>query len=97
MSAPTDFGTLARVLTDVGVIGTAVAELDPEALDLVREIEHRDKLVQRAGACFRPRRPAISCILGVRPSTNAVGTKRCFLFAKPGTGSIPGRSSMNTR
>ena len=43
MSAPTDFGTLARVLTDVGVIGTAV------------------------------------------------------LFAKPGIGSIPGRSSMNTR
>jgi hypothetical protein len=49
MSAPTDFGTLARMLTDVGVIGTAVAELDPEALDLAREIEHRDKLVQRAG------------------------------------------------
>ncbi len=49
MAAPTDFGTLARVLTDVGVIGTAVAELDPEALDLAREIEHRDKLVQRAG------------------------------------------------
>jgi hypothetical protein len=49
MSAPTDFGTLARVLTDVGVIGTAVAELDPEALDLARGIEHRDKLVQRAG------------------------------------------------
>jgi hypothetical protein len=49
MSAPTDFGTLARVLADVGVIGTAVAELDPEALDLAREIENRDKLVQRAG------------------------------------------------
>jgi hypothetical protein len=49
MAAPTDFGTLARVLADVGVIGTAVAELDPEALDLAREIEHRDKLVQRAG------------------------------------------------
>ena len=27
MAAPTDFGTLTRVLTDVGVIGTAVAEL----------------------------------------------------------------------
>jgi hypothetical protein len=49
MAAPTAFGTLARVLTDVGVIGTAVAELDPEALVLAREIEHRDKLVQRAG------------------------------------------------
>ena len=32
MSAPTDFGTLARLLTDFGVIGTAVAEIDPEAL-----------------------------------------------------------------
>src|SRR5690349_5403814 len=49
MAAPTDFGTLARVLTDVGVIGTAVAELDRDALDLAREIENRDKLVQRAG------------------------------------------------
>jgi hypothetical protein len=49
MAAPTDFGTLARVLTDVGVSGTAVAELDPEAVDLAREIEHRDKLVQGAG------------------------------------------------
>jgi hypothetical protein len=42
MAAPTDFGTLVRVLTDVGVIGTAVAKLDPK-------IEHRDKLVQHAG------------------------------------------------
>ena len=49
MAAPTDFGTLARVLTDVGIIGTAVAELDPEALDLAREIEHREELVKRAG------------------------------------------------
>jgi hypothetical protein len=49
MAATTDFGTSARVLTDVGVSGTAVAELDPEAVDLAREIEHRDKLMQRAG------------------------------------------------
>lgn len=49
MAAPTDFGTLTRVLTDVGLIGTAVAELDPEALDLAREIELREELVQRAG------------------------------------------------
>ena len=48
MAAPTDFGTLARVLTDVGVIGTAVAELDPEALDLAREIERREELVRQA-------------------------------------------------
>jgi len=97
MSAPTDFGTLARVLTDVGVIGTAVAELDPEALDLAREIEHRDKLVQRAGGMLSAEEAGLFCTSGVRPSTNAVGTKRCLLFAKPGTGSIPERSSMSTR
>jgi hypothetical protein len=49
MAAPTDFGTLARVLTDVGVIGTAVTELDPDALDLANEIDRRDKLVLRNG------------------------------------------------
>jgi hypothetical protein len=49
MAAPTDFGTLARVLTDVGVVGRAVAELDPEALDLAREIERREELVRQAG------------------------------------------------
>jgi hypothetical protein len=97
MAAPTDFGTLARVLADVGVIGTAVAELDPEALDLAREIENRDKLVQRAGGMLSAEEARHLLHIGVRPSTNAVGTKRCFLFAKPGTGSIPGRSSMNTR
>lgn len=49
MAAPTDFGTLARVLTDFGAIGTAVAEIDPEAIDLAHEIEHREALVRRAG------------------------------------------------
>lgn len=49
MAAPTDFGTLARVLTDFGAIGAAVAEIDPDAIDLAREIEHREALVRRAG------------------------------------------------
>src|ERR1700722_467339 len=49
MAAPTDFGTLARVLTDFGAIGTAVAEIDPDAVDLAREIKHRETLVRRAG------------------------------------------------
>jgi hypothetical protein len=49
MAAPTDFGTLARALTDFGAIGTALAEIDPDALDLAREIEHRETLVRRAG------------------------------------------------
>jgi hypothetical protein len=49
MASPTDLGTLARVLTDFGAIGTAVAEIDPEAIDLAHEIEHRETLVRRAG------------------------------------------------
>lgn len=49
MAAPTDFGTLARVLTDFGAIGRAVAEIDPDAVDLAREIEHREAVVRRAG------------------------------------------------
>jgi hypothetical protein len=52
MTAPTDFGTLARVLSDFGAIGTAVAEIDPEAIDLAHEIEHRETLVRRAGGMF---------------------------------------------
>jgi hypothetical protein len=48
MAAPTDFGTLARALSDFGAIGTAVAEIDPEAIDLAHEIEHRETLVRRA-------------------------------------------------
>jgi hypothetical protein len=49
MAAPTDFGTLARVLTAFGAIGSAVAEIDPDAVDLAREIEHREAVVRRAG------------------------------------------------
>jgi len=49
MAAPTDFGTLARVLTDFGAIGTAVAEIDPAGVELAREIEHRESVVRRAG------------------------------------------------
>jgi hypothetical protein len=49
MAAPTDFGTLARILVDSGAYGAAVAELDPEAVDLAQEIEHRADIVTRAG------------------------------------------------
>ena len=49
MAAPTDIGTLARVLTDLGSISPAVAEIDPDAIDLAREIQHRETLVRRAG------------------------------------------------
>jgi hypothetical protein len=49
MSAPTDVGTLARILIDFGPIGGAVAEIDPDAIDLAREIEQREAIVQQAG------------------------------------------------
>ena len=49
MAAPTDVGTLARVLTDVGAIGPAVAEIDPDAVDLAQEIRHRETVVRHAG------------------------------------------------
>jgi hypothetical protein len=49
MAAPTDYGTLARVLVDAGAFGGPVAELDPAATDLAQEIEHRAEVVRRAG------------------------------------------------
>lgn len=49
MAAPTDVGTLARVLVDVGVIDSAVAEIDADAVDLAAEIQHRATIMRRAG------------------------------------------------
>ena len=49
MAAPTDVGTLARVLVDVGAIGSAVAEIDADAVDLAAEIQHRGDIIRRAG------------------------------------------------
>jgi hypothetical protein len=49
MAAPTDFGTLARALIDFGSIGSAIAEIDPDSVDLAREIEHRGDVVRQAG------------------------------------------------
>jgi hypothetical protein len=49
MAAPTDVGTLARVLIDVTAIGSAVAEIDADAVDLAAEIQHRANLIRQAG------------------------------------------------
>jgi hypothetical protein len=49
MAAPTDVGTLARVLVDVGAIDSAVAEIDADAVDLAAEIQHRANIMRRAG------------------------------------------------
>ena len=52
VAAPTDAGTLIRVLIDTAVLGDAVAELDPEAVDLAKQIEHCDALLRRAGGTY---------------------------------------------
>ncbi len=49
VAAPTDAGTLIRVLSDTAVLGASIAELDPDAIDLAKQIEHCDALVRRAG------------------------------------------------
>lgn len=49
MSAPTDYGALAFVMADLGSAGAAVRDLDPDAVDLVAEIAHREELERRAG------------------------------------------------
>jgi hypothetical protein len=87
------------VLTDVGVIGRAVAELDPDALDLAREIEHRDKLVQRAGGMLSAEESGHLLHIGPQAVDKRRRNKALLAvrFVKPGTGSIPERSSMSTR
>jgi hypothetical protein len=37
-----------RVLRDAAVLGPPIADLDPEAIDLAKEIEHCDALLRRA-------------------------------------------------
>ncbi|MDQ0474772.1 antitoxin Xre/MbcA/ParS toxin-binding domain-containing protein [Labrys wisconsinensis] len=49
LAAPTDAGSLARLLSRSDVIGTAVAELDPLVPALARNVEHRQALLAAAG------------------------------------------------
>lgn len=49
LAAPTDAGSLARLLSQSDVIGSAVIELDPLVPALVRNVEHRKLLIERAG------------------------------------------------
>jgi hypothetical protein len=49
MSARTDYGALAVVMSGLGSADTAIRDLDPEAADLGAEIAHRDELERRAG------------------------------------------------
>ncbi|ANT55001.1 helix-turn-helix domain-containing protein [Mesorhizobium amorphae] len=49
LSAPTDTGSLARLLSQSDIIGSAVMELDPLVPALARNVEHRKFLIERAG------------------------------------------------
>ncbi|SFL23070.1 hypothetical protein SAMN04488498_1688 [Mesorhizobium albiziae] len=49
LAAPTDAGSLARLLSRSDVIGAAVIELDPLVPALARNVEHRKLLIERAG------------------------------------------------
>jgi hypothetical protein len=49
LAAPTDVGSLARLLGRSEVVGSAVTDLDPLAPAMARNIEHRRHLVKMAG------------------------------------------------
>jgi hypothetical protein len=49
LAATTDVGALARALGDAGVVGSAVAELEPLAPLIARNAEHRLALLDAAG------------------------------------------------
>jgi hypothetical protein len=49
LSAATDVGTLARVLGDGTVIGSAITELEPLAPLIARNAEHRLELLEASG------------------------------------------------
>ena len=52
LAATTDVGTLARVLGDAEVIGSAIAELEPLAPLIARNAEHRVELIEAAGGAL---------------------------------------------
>jgi hypothetical protein len=49
LAAPTDAGSLAQLLSRSDVVGAAVTELDPLVPALARNVEHRRRLLDRAG------------------------------------------------
>ncbi|RWD96443.1 DNA-binding protein [Mesorhizobium sp.] len=49
LAAPTDAGSLARLLSRSDVVGPAIIELDPLVPALARNVEHRKLLIERAG------------------------------------------------
>lgn len=49
LAAPTDAGSLARLLSRSDIVGTAVTDLDPLVPALARNVEHRQRLIELAG------------------------------------------------
>lgn len=49
LAASTDAGSLAQLLSHADLVGPAIAELDPFVPALARNVEHRQKLLERAG------------------------------------------------
>lgn len=52
LAAPTDVGSLARLLSRSEVVGTAVTDLDPLAPSLARNVAHRQTLLALAGGAL---------------------------------------------
>jgi len=49
MAAPTDVGMVVRAISNSGVVGAAVTELDPLASLIAKGVEDKQKLIQEAG------------------------------------------------
>lgn len=49
LEAPTDVGSLARILSRSEIVGSAITELDPLVPALARNAEHRETLLKLAG------------------------------------------------
>ena len=52
LSAPTDAGSLAQLLTRADLVGSAVIALDPLVPALARNVEHRKRLLGLAGSAL---------------------------------------------
>lgn len=72
VAAPTDAGALIRVLSDTAILGASAAEIDPEAVDLAKEIEHCDALLRRTGGTSTASK--VARLLGI--SRQAVDKRR---------------------
>jgi len=64
LAAATDVGTLATALSDAAVVGPSINQLDPMATLIARNIEHKAKLLGRAGGLLDVRQ--VADLLGVR-------------------------------